>query len=158
MRRKREKKQTMDLDITSLLDVLVILLVFLLKSYNASDLTVNLQKGIDLPKSNEKKLGEFAVVVQVSRDGAIWVDNRKLEPHNAFESANIDDEGKLVSLYKELITKFEENKEERKEKDPNKMVNLVMDQELEFAQLRRVMHTAGLVGHGKFNFIVKGDF
>lgn len=59
----RKNKGAPDIDITSLLDVLVILLVFLLKSYNASDLTLDLVDNVKLPSSNTRLLGNNAVIV-----------------------------------------------------------------------------------------------
>ena len=64
--KSRSKKEPLDLDITSLLDVLVILLVFLLKSYNASDLKLNLVKDLVVPNSDARTLGHHAVIVQVN--------------------------------------------------------------------------------------------
>ena len=43
----RRKAEPVDLDITSLLDILVIMLVFLLMNYNASDLQLDLVKDLE---------------------------------------------------------------------------------------------------------------
>jgi len=154
-RRKREKKEGLDLDINSLLDILVILLVFLLKSYNASDLTVDLEDKISLPNSISEELGAFAVTLQVNTKGKIWVNNKPLIEENSLDSTNIDSEGKIISLYKRL-EEVQSDMKEQPEKT-QKMVNLVMDQELDYENIKKIMHTTGLLGYSQFKFIVQAN-
>lgn len=52
----KRKRRESELDITSLLDILVILLVFLLKSYNSSELKVNVVDNLNLPSSESREL------------------------------------------------------------------------------------------------------
>src|SRR3989339_683235 len=82
MRKKRFNRlkkgsgdKALELDITSLLDILVILLVFLLKSYNASDLKLDLLGKIELPDSVSRTLGNDSVILQVNRDKKVWINN-----------------------------------------------------------------------------------
>ena len=72
---KRKKSQVLDIDITSLLDILVILLVFLLKSYNSSGVVFNVPKDISLPRSESKTINNAGVIVQVSTT-AVYVDDK----------------------------------------------------------------------------------
>ena len=74
--RKRAKAEPMEIDITSLLDILVILLVFLLKSYNASDLKLDLVKNLTVPDSKARKLGNHAVIIQVDKNSNVWVEKK----------------------------------------------------------------------------------
>ena len=154
-RKVREKKEGLDLDINSLLDILVILLVFLLKSYNASDLTVDLEDKITLPDSKSEELGAYAVTLQVNKTGKIWVNNKPLIEENSLIESNIDSEGKIVSLYQRLEEVQTEMKEQPEK--TRKMVNLVMDQELDYENIKKIMHTTGLLGYAQFKFIVKGS-
>ena len=48
---RKRNREAVDVDITSLLDILTILLVFLLKSYNASDLKLDLTKNLEMADS-----------------------------------------------------------------------------------------------------------
>ena len=75
---KRKRTEVLDVDITSLLDILVILLVFLLKSYNSSGVIFNVPKGIKLPYSEAKQLNTPGVIVQVS-ETKIWVDDQVMQ-------------------------------------------------------------------------------
>ena len=73
-RGKRRKKTNMDIDITSLLDIITILLVFLIRYYDSSSATLNVPSGVQLPDSITKNLITPGVVIQVSPT-TIWVDD-----------------------------------------------------------------------------------
>lgn len=150
--RKREK-EILDLDITSLLDILVILLVFLLKSYNASDLKLDMAKGITLPNSHSRELGHYAAIIQVNKDHILSINNKELGNLNNFGN-------KVHPLYTELetIKKSEEKKLDGREQGMLKNINIVLDKELEYGQMKKIMHTASLVGYVNFKFIVKGNY
>ena len=174
MRRKRfsVKRKTdgeMEVDITSLLDILVILLVFLLKSYNASDLKLEVAKNIELPKSKSMALGNMAVIVQVGAGKDIWINNKKIGRLPATSSEKVE------VLYEHLTKTKEENDKVIKElesqeestgrnealanrKRNQKRVNIVLDQSLPYSVLRKVMHTSALAGFPEFKFIVQGNF
>jgi biopolymer transport protein ExbD len=144
----RRKKEDMELDITSLLDVLVILLVFLLKSYNASDLKVNLVKDLVVPDSDARKLGNHAIIVQVDKNKNIYVNKQKVG-RAVGNGENIALSTKLKEL---RITS----------RDPAakkaKAVNLLFDKSLPYKVLKGVMHTSAIAGYTEFKFIVQGNY
>lgn len=153
LRQQRRNKAAADVDITSLLDVLVILLVFLLKSYNASDLTLDLAKDITLPNSNTELLGNHAVIVQVNKDSKLFVNNKEL-------GAVIGNTDKIPDLYTRLTEIKEEDNKLAKQHDLKepKNINLVFDATLPYATVRKVMHTAALAGYPQFKFIVQANY
>ena len=76
MKLRKKRKQNNDaeeLDITALLDILVILLVFLLKSFNDSDLTVDLVNELSLPYSMSRTAGHHGVILQVNKKGNVFI-------------------------------------------------------------------------------------
>lgn len=165
---KKEKDNELEVDITSLLDILVILLVFLLKSYNASDLKLEVAKNISLPKSKSSKLGNHAVIVQVSEDRSIWLNNTKIGQYSDVKNDKIDvlyqalkksktDEEEKIKALEERSPASEKGSLERRKK-MNKRVNIVLDQSLPYQVLRQVMHTSALAGFPEFKFIVQGNF
>ncbi|MCR9204303.1 MAG: biopolymer transporter ExbD [Halobacteriovoraceae bacterium] len=174
MRKKRfntrkKMKEELDVDITSLLDILVILLVFLLKSYNASDLKLEVAKNINLPDSKSEQLGNMAVIVQVSGDKDLWINNNKIGRFPASPSEKVDllyqalqEEGKKQDQFiKELEATAANNTDKSAlstRKANRKRVNIVMDQSLPYEVLRKVMHTSALAGFPEFKFIVQGNF
>lgn len=151
-KKKAGKKEALEIDITSLLDILVILLVFLLKSYNASDLTVDLVDNITLPTSSASDLGHSAIVVQVDKNGAVFVDNKQLD-NVSFKSEKIE------SLYSKLVEleKDEQKKEERSIASQSpRPINIVLDQKQTYEIMQKVMHTVALAGHDQIKLIVQG--
>lgn len=153
------KREEMDVDITSLLDILVILLVFLLKSYNASDLKLEPAEKISLPSSQSQALGRHSVIVQVNVDKEIWINNDKigtLSPGGDKIDVLFDQLKKMKDEEQEQLRTIASD-EERKKKE-SKQVNLVLDQSLPYQVVRRVMHTSAMAGYPEFKFIVQGNF
>lgn len=160
----RERKE-MEVDITSLLDILVILLVFLLKSYNPSDLKLDVVKDLSLAKSHAKDLGNKTVIIQVDKKNNIFINNKEttnLVKKSAWRSEltselkKISDKNKreiaqiktndFSSMRKELIKKKEETMER---------VNIVLHEDLPYETLDKVMQVAANSGFHKFSFIVQ---
>ena len=107
-RKRRSGSKVIDLDITSLLDILVILLIFLLKSYNSSGVTLEVPKGITLPQSESAQLNNPGVMIQVSQD-TIWVDSKTILNSESLPSRVYDQGGRrIIPLYDELVKKREE--------------------------------------------------
>ena len=65
-----KKKATFSLKLTSLIDMMTILLVFLLKSYSAEGQIMNVSRDLRLPESTAEKIPKVASVVALTRD---WV-------------------------------------------------------------------------------------
>ncbi len=153
IRQQRKQNTAAEVDITSLLDVLVILLVFLLKSYNASDLTLDLAKDLTLPDSNTEMLGNHAVIVQVNKDSLMFVNNEEV----GAVSGNAD---KITDLYNHLLKIKEEDEKLAQEHnlEEAKNINLVFDASLPYSTVSKVMHTAALAGYPKFKFIVQANY
>src|SRR5690554_15625 len=74
----RRKKSQDEFDITSLLDILTILLFFLLQNYNAAELKLDVVGRLDVADSKTIMLGQDALIIQVDRDQNIYVKNEKL--------------------------------------------------------------------------------
>lgn len=166
---KKNKNNELEVDITSLLDILVILLVFLLKSYNASDLKLEVAKDISLPKSTSSQLGNNAIIVQVGAQRDLWIDNRKVgkieknSPENIpvlfneLKSRKEKIEKEITNLREIASTVDQKNLVKNKE-TMNKRVNIVLDQSLPYDVLRKVMNTAATAGYPEFKFIVTGNY
>lgn len=151
----KRSNEVMDIDITSLLDILVILLVFLLKSYNASSLKLDLVKKLEMPGSIERKLGQHALIIQVDNNKNVWVKNKKI--------ASIRDLNPLVKILKaNLKDVTSQNRKPasdgKDKKNEGKLVNLVFDKELEYKNVQKIMNLCAENMHTKFKLIVKGNF
>lgn len=152
--RKRER-EAVDVDITSLLDILTILLVFLLKSYNASDLSLDLQKGLEMADSDARAMTRFAPVVQVNKEARVFLNNKEI--------GRMPASGEMPVLTEALKKAKAGIEEQNKKKLPNQqvsteMVNLIFDKEMDYAIVQRVMHDSALAGYSQFKFIVRGNY
>lgn len=155
--RTRRKKKAFEIDITSLLDILVILLVFLIKNYNASGIVLNVPKGIELPTSKSQSLNTSGIIVQVSPT-TIWVDD-KIILESKKETLAEDRTGRrIIALFNELVKKKEVIKQIEKSSPNAKkfsgVVNLVVDKTIKYSYIKKLMYTTAEAGFGKFKFVV----
>lgn len=156
-RGNKGKKEVMDIDITSLLDILVIMLVFLLNSYNSSGIILNVPKGVVLPKSESQSLNTSGVVVQVSAD-MIWVDDKEILD---LKKETLKGSGIVAPLYDELVAKknlvkqIEMSAENAQEFSGN--INMIVDKSIRYSFLRRLMFTAAEAGYKQYKFVVLGE-
>ncbi len=156
-KKRREKKEPLDLDITSLLDILVILLVFLLKSYNASDLKLDVKKGITLAVSSTTQLGQTAVNIQISKEKEMWMDNKNIGTAQMNGDLITNLHSELLARKAIEITRLPASRyQDSKKKDEHRRINIVLDKDLTYKTMKMIMHTAATAGYSKFKFIVTG--
>ncbi len=158
-RRGKKGSGVFDIDITSLLDILTILMVFLLQSYNSSGVVINVPEGIELPKSKSETINSFGVNIQVSKS-QIWVDDKEVVNVEAVDQGQLFDEGgrRIIPLFNELVKIKETIKQSEKlSPDAKKfsgVANLVVDKTLKYSYLKRVMYTCAAAGFKEFKFVV----
>lgn len=152
---KHRNREAVDVDITSLLDILTILLVFLLKSYNASDLKLDLQKGLEIAESDAKRLTRYAPVVQVNKEAKVFLNNKEIGRMPASGEMPV-----LTEALKQAKAGIAaDNKKKAANQQTNEdLVNLVFDKNMDYAIVQRVMHDSALAGYSQFKFIVKGNY
>lgn len=162
LRRAKKKQGVFDIDITSLLDILTILLVFLLQSYNSSGVIINVPKGIELPRSASESMNNFGINIQVSKT-QIWVDDKEVLNSDMQDTQKVYDEGgrRIAPLYDELVRVKETIKQSEKlSPDAKKfsgVANLVVDKSLKYSYLKRVMYTCAAAGFKEFKFVVLSE-
>lgn len=160
---------TEDLNITSMMDMMTIILVFLLKSYSTDDISVAGNDDLILPVSTSNKPPKLAVNVIVSQS-EVLVDGEpvlQLEEYMDEESGQASVRvpleakrgAKIIDLYDKLTTKAEQSKRlgeqtGTEEFDFKGQVLLQCDRRLPFSVIREVMYTAGQAQFGEFRFVV----
>lgn len=160
-RGRRNKKEPMDLDITSLLDILVIMLVFLLKSYNATGIIMNIPEDISLPTSNSLDINTQGVVVQVA-ESKIWVDDQIIL-NKEEDTGRIYDRGgrRIIPLFNVLVDKKNLVKQIEKATPEAKkfsgVVNLIVDKKIKYSDIKKVLYTAAEAGYKSYKFVVLGQ-
>lgn len=161
-RGKRKKLGVVDLDITSLLDILTILIVFLLRSYSSSGMTFDLSKKISLPESTSQTMPNDALLIHVSPE-AIWVDNQLVLDLSQPLGRNIfDHQGRrIIPLFNELVVKKETIQQVAKSSPDAKpfsgALNLLVDKSIKYTMLKQIMYTAAEAGYQKYKFVVLGE-
>jgi len=158
-RKNVRKDKSFEIDITSLLDILVILLVFLLKSYNSSGVTLEIPKEIKIPDSDSQSLNQAGVMIQVSK-GKIWVDSETIldienEPKKIYDQGN----RRIVPLYDSLVKKVEQIKNlHQQEPDVAKkfsgVANLIIDKTIKYSYVKKIMYTCAAAGFKQYKFVV----
>lgn len=150
---RKRQREPVDVDITSLLDILTILLVFLLKSYNASDLRLDLQPNLEMADSHAREMTRFAPVVQINKEAKVFLNNKEI--------GRLPASGDMVILTEALKKVKAETEEENKKKAHPlnaELVNLVFDRDMDYAVVQRVMNDSAMAGYSQFKFIVKGNY
>jgi biopolymer transport protein ExbD len=152
---RHKDREAVDVDITSLLDILTILLVFLLKSYNASDLKLDLQRNLEMADSDARTMTRFAPVVQVNKESKVYINNKEI--------GRLPASGNMEVLTQELKKARAAIESDNQKKALNQrtnvdLVNLIFDKDMDYAIVQRVMHDSAVAGYSQFKFIVKGNY
>jgi biopolymer transport protein ExbD len=161
---KRRKKEIIDIDITSLLDILVIMLVFLLKSYNSSGVVLNIPKDVKLPMSNSSSLNSTGVNIQISPSN-IWVDDTSIVSFRdirRFPERKLDHgEKRIIPLYNKLVKMKRRVKQIEKSSPQAKkfsgLVNLIIDKSIKYDLIKKIMYTCADAGYQRYKFVVMGE-
>lgn len=170
LKKKERREVRSDLNITSMMDMMTIILVFLLKSYSTQDISVAPSENLQLPSSTAKKDPRTAVNLVVAKnqivvDGVPVVALTEVPDENNPGQQRIavpEDElrGQVISkLYDHLLEKAESAKAlaERSGNPENAFKGqllLQVDRSMPFSVLRQVMYTAGQAQFGEFRFVV----
>lgn len=158
---RKKKNQVFDIDITSLLDILTILLVFLIQSYNSSGIVINVPDGIILPNSSSESLNTQGVNIQVSAD-KIWVDDVEVLNTEVLPGQIYDQDGRrIVPLFNELV-KVKETIKRSELLSPTAVkfsgiANLVIDKTLKYSYVKKIMFTCAEAGFKDFKFVVMNE-
>ena len=146
-RKSRKNTEVEEIDITSLLDILVILLVFLLKSFNDSDLSVDLANELALPYSIMRGNAADGVTLQVNKKKNVFLNGKAIGNLDSARTTeqlemSLTNEGKKLEV-KKLKTPF--------------LINLVFDKGLKYDSISRIMELSAENGFGKYKLIIQGE-
>lgn len=176
-RRARHKIQTVfKLQITALIDVMVILLVFLLKSATVSSVQFSTVPGIELPLSLSKDIPPEALLLIVTPSAMTFENQRILDftasadslgsnaPTYQFRDDDLKEGGKLiVPLFQALLTardksellsaKSQYRDEAGKPAQFFGELAVQADKRIQYDTLRKIMYTAAAAGYRIFHFL-----
>ena len=169
MKKKRRFGGDDELNITSMMDMMTIILVFLLKSIGSSEVEVRTSDNLKLPYSTNKAPPMLTVSVVVQKD-SILVDGKEVANVQSETNPNVpnvrsyfvDGSEKtglsINKLFDELndkkeVSKVLESKTKGQIKFDGKMV-LQFDQNIPYSLIREVMFTAGKAEFFDFQFVL----
>jgi len=158
-----------ELNITSMMDMMTIILVFLLKSYSTDDISVAGNDDLILPVSTSLTPPKLAVNVVISQrdilvDGeAVLQLEEVIDEVTGQPKVQIPESAKrgpkIVDLFDKLVSKAETSKGLGDRMGDEQFgfkgqVLLQCDKRLPFSVIREVMYTAGQAQFGEFRFVV----
>tara|TARA_Y100001970_G_C13740174_1_gene605779 strand:- start:2 stop:439 length:438 start_codon:yes stop_codon:yes gene_type:complete len=140
---KNRKKQNMnELDITSLLDILIILLVFLLKSYNPNSFKTHLADPLTPPSLNDYSKGKKVLSLQVNEKKNVFINEKKI--------GALGLSGTREKIRTSLMGSIKESK------GSGEGINIIIDKKIFYKDVKVLMGIVKKVGIKKMRFIVRG--
>ncbi len=149
-----KRSTTFSLNITSMTDMFTLLLVFLLQSYNTSEVQIEMTEGLRLPASNTSLNPNDGVKVNITLD-SIKIDKEEIGKivNSQIDNKDLDpqDTSFILPLFRELdkIMKSEKDKKIIKEG----RILLQADARLPYSTLRKVMYTASMAGFPQLKMV-----
>lgn len=175
-RRGRRHSGGGELQLTSLMDALVIIVVFLLKSFSISNTPLTMAQGLTLPNSESQEAPPDSPQIVITPE-AIVVENERVldfvqteadlesdKPKYRFKGTDLDEGGKRIIPVYDALVKAREKAEltraranvrdaEGKPLPFDAALAIQADKAIEYDTVKKVMYTAGAAGYRVFRFI-----
>ena len=175
-RRKHRIKRSFDLQLTSMMDVLVIILVFLLRSYSVSTNNFSTIPGMKLPMSRSQDLPPDSLQLIITPESMTFENERIMdfvitpdsmgstEPNYMVKKEDLAESGRqIIPLYDALMKTRERSellraKSKARDEKGNPLpfdgvLAIQADKRIHYDILRRVMYTAGTAGYKVFRLL-----
>jgi biopolymer transport protein ExbD len=147
------KKSTYaELNLTSMVDMLTILVVFLLQTFSASGELLTVQKNIVLPEASNFKDLEQAPIIAVSKD-SVTLDGRMVANAEQLNAENTTD-WKITDLHDQLVTLKNNFKLLHPSETFGGAVIVQADKSVDFKVIKKVMYSCAVAGYANVNFAV----
>jgi biopolymer transport protein ExbD len=142
-----------ELNLTSMVDMLTILVVFLLQTFSASGELLTVQKNIVLPEAQNWKDLEQAPIIAVSKD-AVTLDGHMVADASVLNTENTAD-WKIVELHDLLVTLKNNYKLLHPSDEWKGIVIVQADKGVDFKVIKKVMYSCAIAGYQNVNFAVQ---
>jgi biopolymer transport protein ExbD len=159
-RKLAEPDVVKDLNITPMMDMMTIILVFLLKTFSSTTSTITFDQNLQVPKSVTQLRPKEAVTVTVTKkivlvegDGIAPINNGKVDPAVKRDGEN----GYYITPLVDILEKHA-----RKEKKVAELTGqtfeaqlmVVADQTTPYRLLTEVLYSCGQAGYGNYRLLV----
>ncbi len=148
------KSSYAELNLTSMVDMLTILVVFLLQTFSASGELLTVSKNITLPEAVNYKDLEQAPIIAVSRDSVTLNGDPKADSQELSRENTVD--WKIPQLHDDLVVL--KNNFKLLHPNPEDWKGLVIvqaDKNIDFKVIKKVMYTCAVAGYNNVNFAVQ---
>jgi len=146
-----------ELNITAMMDMMTIILVFLIKSYTASSVTVTASEDVRPPLSTTRSTPKDTIAITVTPKSILVGDKKKVSLENMAVQPG-DLEGKRILPLDAALKKEVEKLKYIAERNPNAPFNhevsIIGDKRIPYELLSSVLYTAGQNELENFRFIV----
>ncbi|MBL7716226.1 MAG: biopolymer transporter ExbD [Bdellovibrionales bacterium] len=176
--RRKKLNEGFELQLTSLMDALVIILIFLLKNFSASSVQFSTVNGIQLPNSVGRDIPPQSLQVIVTPEGMTFENERivdfvqtaqTLEDGSSgykLKKTDLDEGGaRIIPLYDALMKAKEKSellrsksmaRDEKGQPLPFEGILAIQaDKRIEYDTLRKIMYTSGAAGYRVFRFLAQ---
>ncbi len=156
-----------ELNITAMMDMMTIILVFLLKSYSASSLNVNMSEQMKIPLSTTQLRPQENISVTVALDEIAVNDKAVVKKKeggmtNGIVPARYKEGGKADAFYvgalydalKKEVDKQKYIAQYNRSQPFTGRVNVIADKRIPYRTLMEVLYTAGQAELGEYKFMV----
>lgn len=161
-----------DLNLTPMIDVFTVLVIFLLQNYGQSTELLFIPKNVELPKASQVKELAPAHLVTITQDHIVLdkdivADLKEVKEKTAWDIPNLRQKLQAIIEMEKQIEAADIKKSlrsavptdpnsKRKEKDVSKgsRVTVQADKEMDFLTVKKVMFSVTEAGAGEINFAV----
>ena len=177
-RRARRKHKEIELQLTSMLDVLVIILVFLLKSYSTSTNNFTTLPGLKLPLSASQDIPPDSLHLIITPEGMTFESVRIVEfdlgagslgatdadAQYSLKSADLAEDGRQIKPLYEALVKAKDRAELLRAKSKARdaqgnplpfdgILAIQADKRVHYDTIRKIMYTAATAGYKTFRLL-----
>ena len=161
MRRNRDRRIRIrsvhsPLRLTSMMDILTVLLLFLLKSFVVEGEALTPVPGVNLPESSSETTAQASVVIAIF-DDAVMMDGEVV----ALVSEAVASEDLYIESLADHLDQAREKvlniaRARGSDEEFEGMVSIQGDRDIDFAILQRVMYTCSALGYENISLVVIG--
>jgi biopolymer transport protein ExbD len=148
--KKAGRTLDVSLNLTPMIDMFVVLVIFLLMSFSTSAEVVFLQKQIDLPKASLTQEIEQAPVITVG-SGRLVIDKREV---GVIQDIKENEDFEIADLSEVLLNIKKHFQQIHPDKRFHGNIIIQGDKGVSFRVLKKIMYTCTAAGYGNINFAV----
>jgi len=160
-RKKRREREVAgeirELNIVAMMDMMTIILVFLLKSYSASSISLTASEDVRPPISTTRATPKDTVAVTITPKGILVGDKKVVELQNSAIPSRLLDGRRVIPLDQALKREVDKLKyiEARNPSAPfNRELSVIGDRRVPYDLLLTVLYTAGQNELENYRFVV----